>query len=105
MMHWNGEPEQPRLESLQVGDTLFHRGDRVCLRPRAGGDVFDLALRGKTAIIEAIEQDFEDRVYLSVTIEDDPGRDFGIDGKPGHRFFFSPEEVELLGPQREGDRS
>jgi len=34
-------------------------GDRVRLRPRAGGDIFDLALAGKIAIIEAIEQDMK----------------------------------------------
>ena len=47
----------------------------------------------------AIEQDYEDRVYLAVTVEDDPGQDMGVAGKPGHRFFFRPEEVEPL----EGD--
>ncbi len=29
------------------------------------------------------------------------GRDFGAAGKPGHRFFFRPEEVEPL-DEREG---
>jgi hypothetical protein len=30
-------------------------------------------------------------------LEDDPGREFGEMRQPGHRFFFSPEEVEPLG--------
>jgi len=71
-------------------------GDRVRLRPRSHGDVLDLFLRGKTAIIEAIEQDFEDRVYLAVVVEDDPGKDLGMQRKAGHRFFFSVDEVDLL---------
>ncbi len=25
-----------------------------------------------------------------------PGRDLGAQGKPGHRFFYRPEEVEPL---------
>ena len=56
----------------------------------------DLALDGKTATINSIEQDFEDRFHVAVTIDDDPGRDLGAEGKPGHRFFFRPEDVEPL---------
>ena len=32
-------------------------GTRVKLRPRAGGDVFDLALAGKTAVVDVVETD------------------------------------------------
>ena len=45
-------------------------------------------------VIEAIEQDFEDQIQLAVVLDDDPGREFGMMRQPGHRFFFSPEEVE-----------
>jgi hypothetical protein len=58
----------------------------------------DLALAGRVATIDAIEQDFEGRVYLAVTVDDDPGRDLGALRQPGHRFFFRPEEVEPLTP-------
>jgi hypothetical protein len=54
----------------------------------------DLALAGKTAIVEAIEQDYDDQVQLAVVLDDDPGRDLGLLRQPGHRFFFRPEEVE-----------
>jgi hypothetical protein len=46
--------------------------------------------------VESVERDFEDRVHVAVTVEDDPGRDLGIARQIGHRFFFSPEEVELV---------
>ncbi len=60
-------------------------------------DIFDIALNGKIAIVESVERDFEDRVHLAVTVEDDPGRDLrSIARQIGHRFFFSPEEVELV---------
>ena len=55
----------------------------------------------RRATIAAIEQDYEDRVYLAVTVDEDPGRDLGTEGKPGHRFFFRPEEVE---PLEDGER-
>jgi hypothetical protein len=55
-----------------------------------------MAMEGKVAIVEAIEQDLEDNVQLAVVLEDDPGRDMGMLRQPGHRFFFHPEEVEPL---------
>ena len=66
------------------------------MKPRAGGDVLDLALAGKIAVVEAIEQDYEGQAHLAVVLDDDPGRDLGMLRQPGHRFFFSPEEIELL---------
>jgi hypothetical protein len=85
---------KPELAALhdRAGDLSV--GDRVRLKPRAGGDVMDIVLAGKIAVVEAIERDFEDRVHVAVTIEDDPGRDLGLDRFPGHRFFFSREELE-----------
>jgi hypothetical protein len=103
---WNdfplaGEPEQTPVESVNVrgvsGDTVALRpGDRVRLLPQKSADIMDIALKGKVAVIEAIERDFEDRFHLAVVLEDDPGRDLGMLRQPGHRFFFSPEEVEPM---------
>jgi hypothetical protein len=72
------------------------RGDRVRLRPKPGGDVLDVVLRDRTAIVESIEEDFENRLHVAVVIEDDPGKDLGIARQIAHRFFFSTDEVELL---------
>jgi hypothetical protein len=42
-------------------------------------------------------QDFENRVYLVVTLDDDPGRkQWDERVLPGHRFYFFREEVETL---------
>ena len=86
--------DRSTLESVRIGAREYKRGDRVTLRPLGKADIMDLALGGKTAIIEAIEQDFEDRIYLAVVVEDDPGQDIGWQRLPGHRFFFGVEEVE-----------
>jgi hypothetical protein len=96
MDNWEPKRETPRLQTVRVVGVDYTVGDRVRLWPLGDADIFDIALKGKTATIAAIEQDLEDRVYLAVTIDDDPGRDLGIDGKPGHRFFYRPEEVEPL---------
>jgi hydrogenase maturation protease len=90
------ELERPGPEAVVVDGVEVRRGSRVRLRPRAGGDVFDLALAGRTAVVDAIEQDMDERVLLAITVDDDPGRDLGGLRQPGHRFFFSPEEVEPL---------
>jgi hypothetical protein len=88
--------ERPTLESVNVSGVEVKKGSRVLLWPSSGGDIMDIALKEKVAIVEGIEQDYEDRVYIAVTLEDDPGRDLGGDRILGHRFFFSPEEIEPL---------
>lgn len=88
--------DRPKVQSVTVGGVELEKGSRVLLWPRAGGDIMDIALKGKVAFVESIEQDYEDRIQLAVTLEDDPGRDLGADLILGHRFFFSPEEVEPL---------
>ena len=88
--------ERPTLDSVVVGGVELEKGSRVLLWPGAGGDIMDLALKGKVAFVEGIEQDYEGRVYIAVTLEDDPGRDLGEDRFLGHRFFFSSEEVAPL---------
>jgi hypothetical protein len=76
--------------------TEVKAGDHVRLRPRKSADIFDIALAGKLATVEAVERDFEGKTHLAVVIDDDPGREFGMMRQPGHRFFFGLEEVELV---------
>jgi len=54
----------------------------------------DMALSGRLAVIEAIEEDLEHRIHLALVLEDDPGKDLGLLRQPGHRFFFAADEVE-----------
>ncbi|MBK8901648.1 MAG: hypothetical protein IPM53_10730 [Anaerolineaceae bacterium] len=97
---WYEELEKPAPTSVLVNNVEIGPGSKVRLRPRPGGDVMDIVLAGKVAFIETIEQDYDDKVHLTVTLEDDPGRDLGLLHQPGHRFFFAPEEVEPLETQR-----
>lgn len=90
------EEERAAPESIRVFGVEVKKGVRVRLWPKKGGDIFDMALEGMVAIIDTVEQDFEDRVHLAVILEDDPGKDLGALRQPGHRFFFSPEEIEPL---------
>ncbi|MCW3046072.1 MAG: hydrogenase maturation protease [Solirubrobacterales bacterium] len=90
------ELERPGPDAVVVAGVELRRGSRVRLHPRGGGDIFDVALAGRSAVVEGIEQDMEDNIQLSVTVDDDPGRDLGEFRQPGHRFFFSPDEIEPL---------
>ena len=89
-----GEPGYTPIESVTIFGVRIKPGDRVRLWPRKNADIMDMALKGKVAIVEAIERDYDDCLHLAVVLEDDPGRDLGMLRQPGHRFFFSPEEVE-----------
>lgn len=91
---WHLLEDRVPLENISVFGIEIKPGSQVRLRPRAGGDIFDLALAGKIATIESIEQDYENNVHLAVVIDDDPGKDMGMLRQPGHRFFFSIEEIE-----------
>lgn len=94
---WEGlEDRAPR--TVEVNGIIVGRGSLIRLRPKRGGDVFDLALAGKMAVVESIQQDMEGNVSLAVVLEDDPGRDLGVARQPGHRFFFAAGEVEPMGP-------
>jgi hypothetical protein len=97
---WHLLEDKTPLDSIIAGGGELQAGDRVKLLPRAGGDVLDLALAGRTATIETIEQDYENKIHIAVVVDDDPGKDLGLLKQPGHRFFFAPEEVE---PLREWD--
>ena len=81
-------------QRVTVNGSEICKGSRVRLRPREGGDIFDLALAGRTATVEAIEEDAEGQLHVAVTLDDDPGRDLGDARFPAHRFFFRLDEVE-----------
>ena len=93
--YWE-ELERPGPDAVTVDGVELRARSRVRLKPRAGGDVLDLALAGRTAVVEGIDQDLDGNLKLAVAVDDDPGRDLGLRRQPGHRFFFAPEELEPL---------
>jgi len=57
---WRLLEERMPLESANAGGIELRPGDHVRLKPRAGGDVFDLALAGRAATVEVIEPDLNE---------------------------------------------
>ncbi len=93
---WQLLEDKKPVEDLRIAGVDVRVGSHVVLRPHAGGDIMDIALAGKVAIIESIEQDYDGKTHLGVVVNDDPGRDIGFLRQPGHRFFFTSEEVEPI---------
>lgn len=99
--------EMGRAPTSQVvhRGVVIRRGSRVRLHPNPGGDVMDIALAGRAAIVEGIDEDDQGGIQFTVVIEGDPGLDLGMARMPGHRFFFRPEEVEPLGDEIDGSET
>jgi hypothetical protein len=98
MNEWEWEllEDKSSITEVSIDGVDCKVGDRVRLRPKKGGDIMDIALYGKIAIIESFEQDYEGQVQVAVVLDDDPGKDLGMLRQPGHRFFFSAEEIEAV---------
>lgn len=102
---WSLLEDKTQADHVVIDGVEVRTGDRVRLRPKEGGDILDIALRGQIAIIESIEQDYEGQQHICVVVEADPGRDLGMMRQPGHRFFFNPSEIELLPEEERSDKT
>jgi hypothetical protein len=96
----NGGPPKPPpgLDEIQgereiaAAGTTVRLGDKIVLRPGTEGDVYDKILHGRTATVERIYRGYDERIYLGVTVDDDPGQD--LLRETGRFLFFFADEVE-----------
>jgi len=89
-----GAFDNPGQERAIVDGITFERGATVLLRPGSDRDPFDRILDGRRATLERIYVDYEDRVYLAVTVDDDPGQE--LMRETGRYLFFFANEVQPL---------
>ncbi len=80
-------PPRPRAEPAGEPQTLIRGaiarpGDRLVLRLPDRVDTYDRMLDGRTATIERIYLDYDDRAYLGVTLDDDPGQQLHARDRP-----------------------
>lgn len=87
---------ETKLAGATVGGVFLTVGDSVRICPKKRADAMDIILAGKTAVIESVEQDVEGAVHFALVLDDDPGKDIGHARMPGHRFFYTSDEVEPL---------
>lgn len=81
-------------ESAEVDGRRLRRGGTVVIRPGDGADVQARMLDGRRATLERIFTDYDGRVHLGVTIDDDPGQELMRD--TGRFLYFFAEEVEVI---------
>jgi len=89
-----GADDVPGEERATVDGVTFERGSKLLLRPGTDRDVYDKMLDGREATLERIYLDYDDRVYLGVTVDDDPGQE--LMRETGRYLFFFANEVEPL---------
>ena len=89
-----GASDVPGEQTVTVDGVTFVRGAKLMLRPGTDRDVYDRMLDGRQATIERIYLDYDDRVYLGVTVDDDPGQE--LMRETGRYLFFFANEVEPL---------
>jgi hypothetical protein len=78
----------------RVDGVTFRRGSKVVLRPAPDADLHARMLAGKRATIERIYVDYDGKVHLGVTVDEDPGRD--LLRETGRFLFFFATEVEVV---------
>jgi hypothetical protein len=83
-----GEPE------AHADGRVFRRGAKVRLRPGPDADLHARLLDGRAATVERIFVDYDGRVHLGVTVDDDPGQE--LMRETGRFLFFFPAEVEVM---------
>ena len=99
MNEWEWRLLEERTQVNRVPDAggeLTRAPGCGCVRA-GGGDAMDLLLAGRTAVIEAIEQDYEGTFHVALVFDDDPGRDLRLLRQPGHRFFYAPDGGRTAG--------
>jgi len=55
------------------------------------GDLYDKMLDGRIATIERVYLDYDDKIYVGVTVDDDPGQD--VMRESGRYLFFFTHEL------------
>lgn len=85
-------PYFPGDSEVTSGGVTYRRGDRVRLRPQQEGDPIDHMVAGKTATIEKLLHDVDNRLYFAVTVDGDPGQELLRDS--GRFLYFFEGEIE-----------
>ena len=78
--------------TADIGGMRLRQGAKVTLHPSPGADLQARMLEGRTATLERIFTDYDGRIHLGVTIDDDPGQD--LMRETGRYLYFFGEEVE-----------
>jgi hypothetical protein len=88
----------PALSYWRGNGIELRVGDQVRLRPRGNADIFDLALSGMLATIQAIERGLRRSLpHVAVTIDDDPVATSAVRRWSGTASFSRPTKSSASG--------
>jgi len=77
-----------------VDGRRVEKGTHVRLRPNRRADAMDMFLRDRAATVAGMYRDVDDRIYVAVTVDDDPAA--ALHESFGRFFYFDPEEIEVV---------
>jgi hypothetical protein len=83
-----------RVAAVIVKGVELRPGDRVKIQPKHHEVFSNAALTGKIGVIEAFEQDAENRVHVALVLERDHPEGGAAPYQPGERFLFTLDEIE-----------
>jgi hypothetical protein len=84
----------PGEDRATVDGVTFTKGSKLLLKPGTERSVHDRLLDGRRATLERIYVDYDGRVHLAVTVDDDPGQE--LMRETGRYLFFFAGEVQPL---------
>ena len=93
----DADPGHPNPGEAEVKTErgVVRKGGKVVLRPAPGGrDVYDTLLAGRTATVERIYFDYDDKIHVGVTVDGDASQE--LFRETGRYIFFKGNEVEPL---------
>lgn len=85
-----------RVEAVIVNGVELRAGDRVKIQPKHDEVFSDVSLKGKIGVIEAFEQDAENRVHVALALEGEAAEAGTPSHHSGERFLFTLDEIESL---------
>ncbi len=91
----DAEPGHPNPGEAEVKTDrgVVRKGGKVVLRPAPGGrDIYDTLLAGRTATVERIYFDYDDKIHVGVTVDGDASQE--LFRETGRYIFFKGDEVE-----------
>ena len=87
----------PGEKQIEVNGVRFAAHDKVRLHlGQRRSDALDAMFNGRVATVETIYRDYGDKVYLAVTLDDDPAQQ--MQRELNRYLYFFPDEVEPLQP-------
>ncbi|GAC1477610.1 MAG: hypothetical protein NVS1B16_08710 [Pseudarthrobacter sp.] len=96
---WTPEAEalvQPHLDAVLINGVAVARGSRVRVNPSRRADAQDLFFAGQTGRVTNVHFDVDGSTHVGLVLDQDPAAD--LHEGYGRSFYYSPEELEPLGP-------